>query len=345
MPVKLLILGANGFIGSSMIEKILSDTDWEIYGIDLASHKIKEFLEHPRLHFVEDSVLENTRWVEKHIEHCDVIFPLVAVANPALYVSDPLYVYQLDFESNIDIVKRCVKYKKHLVFPSTSEVYGMSPDIPFNEETSTLVTGPINKPRWIYSCSKQLLDRVIYAYGLQQNLSYTLFRPFNWIGPKQDEITSSSNGSARVLVQFICNILDGKDLKLVDGGMQQRCFTYIDDGIDALIKIVNRRNQEAHQKIFNLGNPNNGYSIKALAEMTLEMIKHYPQYQSIAEKTKIVRSEASEYYGTGYQDVDRRVPSIENARKYLDWSPTTSMQDALKQTLDYHLASKLSSAL
>ena len=337
MPLKLLILGANGFIGSSMVEKILNDTDWEIYGIDLSSHKIEEFLDHPRLHFVKDNVLENTTWVERHVQQCDVIFPLVAVANPALYVSDPLYVYQLDFESNIEIVKLCVKYKKHLVFPSTSEVYGMSPDIPFDEESSTLVTGPINKPRWIYSCSKQLLDRVIYAYGLQQGLSYTLFRPFNWIGPKQDDITSSRNGSARVLVQFICNILDGKDLKLVDGGMQQRCFTYIDDGIDALIKIVNRRDQQAYQKIFNVGNPNNEYSIKALAEMTLDTIKGHPKYKNIAEKIKIITTEADHYYGTGYQDINRRVPSIENAKKDLDWSPKTSLQAALKRTLDYHL--------
>ena len=119
----------------------------------------------------------------------------------------------------------------------------------------------------------------------------------------------------------------------------------IDDGIDALIKIINRRDQQAHQKIFNLGNPNNEYSIKALAEITLEMVKHYPKYQSIAEKTKIIATEAGQYYGAGYQDVDRRVPSIENAKKYLDWSPTTSLQDALKRILDYHLANKLSSAL
>ncbi|WP_116964268.1 bifunctional UDP-4-keto-pentose/UDP-xylose synthase [Fastidiosibacter lacustris] len=337
MSTKLLVLGVNGFIGSSMVEKILKETDWEIYGMDLSDHKVKAFLGHSRLHFVKDNVLENMPWVEEHIKKCDVIFPLVAVANPALYVSDPLFVYKLDYESNIDIVKLCVKHKKHLVFPSTSEVYGMSKDIPFDEETSSLVTGPINKQRWIYSCVKQLLDRVIYAYGMQENLNYTLFRPFNWIGPKQDEIKSSQKGSARVLAQFVSNIIDGKDLQLVDGGNQRRCFTYIDDGIDALIKIVKKRNNEAHRRIFNIGNPDNEYSIKVLAEMTIEAMKRYPEYKALAASVKITATTAGNYYGNGYQDVERRVPSIKNARKYLDWSPKVSMEEALQRTLDYHL--------
>ncbi|WP_119344618.1 bifunctional UDP-4-keto-pentose/UDP-xylose synthase [Facilibium subflavum] len=338
MSTKLLVLGVNGFIGSAMVEKILQETDWEIYGMDIADHKIKAFLDHPRLHFVKDDVLKRNDWVEAHIQKCDVVFPLVAVANPALYVSNPLFVYQLDFESNIDIVKLCVKHKKHLVFPSTSEVYGMSTDIPFDEETSALVTGPINKPRWIYSCSKQLLDRVIHAYGLQEGLNYTLFRPFNWIGPKQDEIKSSADGSARVLVQFVSNIIDAKDLKLVDGGSQRRCFTYIDDGIDALIEIVKRRDGQANKRIFNIGNPDNEHSIKELAEMVIKTMNRYPKYVDNAKKTQIITTSSGEYYGKGYQDVQRRVPSIENAKKYLNWSPKVTMQDALIQTLDYHLA-------
>ena len=338
MSTKLLVLGVNGFIGCSMVEKILNETDWEIYGMDLSDHKIAEFLDHPRLHFIKDDVLKRSDWVEAHIQKCDVIFPLVAVANPALYVSDPLFVYQLDYESNVEVIKLCVKHKKHLVFPSTSEVYGMSKDIPFNEETSSLVTGPINKPRWIYSCSKQLLDRVIHAYGMQQELSYTLFRPFNWIGPKQDEIKSSKKGSARVLAQFVSNIIDGKELQLVDGGSQRRCFTYIDDGIDAIIEIIKKRDKEAYQQIFNIGNPDNEYSIKELAQMTVDALKIYPEFKVRAEHTKIISTSAGAYYGEGYQDVDRRVPSVENAKNQLNWSPKVSMREALKKTFDYHLA-------
>ena len=118
---------------------------------------------------------------------CDVVLPLVAIATPASYTREPLRVFELDFEANLDIVRKCVRYGKRVLFPSTSEVYGMSSDASFDEENSNLVLGPIHKQRWIYSCSKQLLDRVIYAYGQQQGLHFTLFRPFNWIGPKLDD--------------------------------------------------------------------------------------------------------------------------------------------------------------
>ena len=100
-------------------------------------------------------------------------------------------------------------------------------------DASTLVLGPIDKQRWIYSCSKQLLDRVIWAYGPEGRLDFTLFRPFNWIGPKLDNIYTAKEGSSRVVTQFLGHILRGEPIKLVDGGTQKRCFTYVDDGIDA----------------------------------------------------------------------------------------------------------------
>ncbi len=131
----------------------------------------------------------------------------MAIATPATYVIDPLRVFELDFEANLDIVRKCVRYKKRVLFPSTSEVYGMSTDREFDEETSNFVLGPINKQRWIYACSKQLMDRVIHAYGMKQGLKYTLFRPFNWVGPKLDNILEPKEGSSRVLTQFIGNIL------------------------------------------------------------------------------------------------------------------------------------------
>ncbi len=337
MSVKVLILGVNGFIGSSLSERILHTTDWEIYGMDMGSHKVKDFLDHDRFHFVEGDITINKEWVEYHVKKCDVILPLVAVATPSVYVSDPLYTFELDFECNLEIVRQCVKYKKHVIFPSTSEVYGMSEDTPFDETASRLVLGPIEKQRWIYSCSKQLLDRVIYAYGDKEGLNYTLFRPFNWVGPKLDNILSPKEGSARVLTQFIGNIIRGRDIQLVDGGAQRRCFTDIDDGIDALIKIIERREDQANRQIFNIGNPENDFSIKELAHMVLNIIKSYPEFAHLAEQTKIIEVSAAEYYGSGYQDVSSRVPKVEQAKKYLDWSPSIKMEDALRKTLDYHL--------
>ncbi len=175
--------------------------------------------------------------------------------------------FGLDFEENLAIVRQCVKYNKRLIFPSTSEVYGMSPDEEFNEDESPLMVGPINKQRWIYSVSKQLLDRVIWAYGFQKGLRFTLFRPFNWIGPKLDDLTlePEKEGSSRVVTQFISGLIHGDAIRLVDGGGQKRCFTYVDDGIDGLMRIIENKNDVCNGQIFNIGNPRNEATIKELA--------------------------------------------------------------------------------
>lgn len=218
MSLKVLILGVNGFIGNSLTEAILQQTDWQVFGMDMQRDKLENCLGHPRFHFIEGDITINKEWIAYHVKKCDVVLPLVAIANPATYVQDPLKVFELDFEANLEIVRQCVAQNTRVVFPSTSEVYGMCTDAEFDEETSHLVLGPIHKQRWIYSCSKQLLDRVIYAYGQQYGLRFTLFRPFNWIGPKLDNILEPKEGSSRVLTQFLSCILHAKPIQLVDGG-------------------------------------------------------------------------------------------------------------------------------
>ncbi len=337
MALKVLILGVNGFIGSSLTERILRDTDWDVFGMDIGQDKINDVVSNPRFHYVEGDIRINREWIEYHVSKCDVVLPLVAIATPATYVQDPLRVFELDFEANLDIVRKCVRYRKRVVFPSTSEVYGMSTDSEFDEDSSNLVLGPIEKQRWIYSCSKQLLDRVIYAYGQQADLRFTLFRPFNWIGPKLDNILEPKEGSSRVLTQFIGNIVRGQDISLVDGGSQQRSFTYMEDGVDALMRIIENRDGCADGRIFNIGNPENNVSVRDLATMLLTLVKSYPEYAAAAEKVRLVDVSSGQYYGKGYQDVQMRVPSVRNAQKYLGWRPTTDLETALRKTLDYHL--------
>jgi nucleoside-diphosphate-sugar epimerase len=339
MSLKVLILGVNGFIGSSLSERVLRDTDWEVHGMDMGVNKLDACVGHPRFHFFEGDVTINREWIEYHVKKCDVVLPLVAIATPAIYVKDPLRVFELDFEANLDVVRKCVRYGKRVVFPSTSEVYGMSTDSEFDEETSNLVLGPINKSRWIYSCSKQLLDRVIAAYGQQHGLRYTLFRPFNWIGPRLDNISEPKEGSSRVLTQFVGNIMRGEDIRLVDGGSQRRSFTYIDDGVDALMRIIENVGGCADGRIFNIGNPANDVSVRELAELLVAMVRrHYPLYAAQAMRTRLVTVESGEYYGPGYQDVLTRVPSIRNAARHLGWKPETDLMTALRRTLDHHLS-------
>jgi nucleoside-diphosphate-sugar epimerase len=331
---KILILGVNGFIGHHLTQRILETTDWEVYGMDMSSNRLGDTVTHPRMHFFEGDITINREWVEYHIKKCDVILPLVAIATPATYVREPLRVFELDFEANLPIVRAAVKYKKHLVFPSTSEVYGMCPDEEFDPETSTLVCGPINKPRWIYACSKQLMDRVIAAYGMEQGLNYTLFRPFNWIGSGLDSIFETKEGSSRVVTQFLGQIVRGEPIQLVDGGAQRRAFADISDGIDALMRIIANVNGVASGRIYNVGNPANHHSVRELAEMMLAMAAEYPEYASGAANTRIIEVTSGQFYGKGYQDVQNRLPKITGTVDDLGWKPTVDMKTALRRIFD-----------
>jgi len=338
--MKILILGVNGFIGSSLTWKILTEKDWQIYGMDMATNKLSHVIDHDRFHFFEGDITINKEWIEYHVRKCDVIVPLVAIATPALYVKDPIRVFELDFEANVEIIRKAVKYRKRLVFPSTSEIYGMVQDPEFDEYTTNLVLGPIPKQRWIYSTIKQLLDRLIWAYGEKEGLDFSLFRPFNFVGPKLDDVSDPKEGSSRVVTQFIHNVITGKPIKLVDGGQQKRSFTFIDDGVDCIMRIIENKNRAASGRIFNVGNPDMQYSIKELARMIIELCGEYDGYQDIADKIKMENVSSEEYYGKAYQDVLHRVPKIDEARQHLGWKPKTGLRTALKLTLDYHLANR-----
>ena len=331
---KILILGVNGFIGHHLSKRIIAATDWDVYGMDMQTDRIDDLLGEKRFHFFEGDITINKEWIEYHIRKCDTVLPLVAIATPATYVKEPLRVFELDFEANLPIVRSCVKHGKRLIFPSTSEVYGMCRDKAFDPVASELVLGPINKPRWIYSCAKQLMDRVIHAYGMQEGLDYTLFRPFNWIGAGLDSINTAKEGSSRVITQFLGHIVRGENIKLVDGGRQKRAFTYIDDGIDALMKIIENRKGIAGGQIYNIGNPRNNYSVKDLAQMMMKFALAYPEYRPSARKVKLVATTAEKYYGKGYQDVRNRVPKITNTMRDLGWRPRVDMQQALKRIFD-----------
>ncbi|MCX6880118.1 MAG: bifunctional UDP-4-keto-pentose/UDP-xylose synthase [Verrucomicrobia bacterium] len=337
MSLKVLILGANGFIGSSLIETILRQKDWEVFGMDVGDHKLTHLLEHERFTFVEGDITINREWIEYHIKKCDVVIPLVAIANPAQYVKNPLAVFELDFEANLEIVRQCVKYRKRLIFPSTSEVYGMTPEAVLDEATSNMVYGPIDKQRWIYAASKQLIDRVIYAYGVRDNLDYTLFRPFNWIGPKLDNVMEPKEGSSRLFTQFISNVIFRKPIQLVDGGSQSRSFTFIADGVDCLLRIIENQGGAASQRIFNVGNPANNVSVAALAGIIIEAFKEYPDYRERAEQAQVVAVTSMEYFGKYYQDIHTRVPAVAAAREALGWEPKVDLRTAIRLTLDYHL--------
>lgn len=334
---RVLILGVNGFIGNHLTERLLKDDNFEIFGLDIGSDAISRFLDNPRFHFVEGDISIHSEWIEYHIKKCDMVLPLVAIATPIEYTRNPLRVFELDFEENLKIIRDCVKYDKRIIFPSTSEVYGMCTDANFDEDNSNLVVGPINKQRWIYSVSKQLLDRVIWAYGDKNNLKFTLFRPFNWMGPRLDSLNAARIGSSRAITQLILNLVEGSPIKLIEGGSQKRCFTDISDGIEALFRIIENKDGRCDGQIINIGNPDNEASIKELAEMLLACFERHPLRDRFPPFAGFRDVESSNYYGKGYQDVEHRKPSIRNAKRCLNWEPTVDMEKTVEETLDFFL--------
>ncbi len=333
---RVLILGVNGFIGNHLSERLLRDDRYEIYGLDIGSDAIERLRSHPNFHYVEGDISIHSEWIEYHIKKCDVVLPLVAIATPIEYTRNPLRVFELDFEENLKLVRYCVKYNKRVIFPSTSEVYGMCQDQYFDEDTSNLVVGPVNKQRWIYSVSKQLLDRVIWAYG-DKGLNFTLFRPFNWMGPRLDRLDSARIGSSRAITQLILNLVEGTPIRLFDGGEQKRCFTDIADGIEALARIIDNDNDVCNGQIINIGNPENEASIRQLGEELLRQFEAHPLRHNFPPFAGFRDVESKAFYGTGYQDVAHRKPSIENAKRLLNWEPTVEMSETIGNTLDFFL--------
>ncbi len=318
--MKVLILGVNGFIGSHLSRRILKDTDWEIYGMDLGHDKLGSSRGFDRFHFVEGDIAINKEWIEYHIKKCDVVLPLVAIATPKTYIENPLGVFELDFEENLRIIRQCVKYRKRVIFPSTSEVYGMCPDAAFDEYSSHLVLGPIYKERWIYSCSKQLLDRVIWAYGKQG----ARLHPFPALQLDRTAPRLARNRKGRVV--------PGRDPVHLGPG-QRRAHRACGrrrpragpspTSMTASVRHEDHREQgrQGDGQIFNIGNPANNCSIKDLADKLIGLFKNHPSYRPERFNPRVEIKKSQTFYGDNYQDINTRVPSIEMPENSWTGSP------------------------
>jgi len=329
--MKLLILGSDGFIGYHLTDSILNDyrfSSWNIVGVDANKTRTNLLPESTRFEFHQMDVVKDRQKVDKLILEADVVMPLVAIATPKIYVERPMDVFELDFEENLHVIKLCHRLNKRIIFPSTSEVYGKSV-APFDEKESDLTYGPIKYSRWIYACSKQLLDRVIFALDQRKKFRFTLFRPFNWVGPYLDSLESSSEGSSRLITQLINDAMIKNEVTLVDGGHQKRCFTDVRDGVAALKEILLNENK-SNGEIFNVGNPWNEHSVR---EIAVEVIKQLEEMSLVYGKVEIKVKSSSEFYGSGYQDVSSRVPSINNIGNCLGWTPNYNFRESLRNIL------------
>ncbi|PPR83059.1 hypothetical protein GOBAR_AA37656 [Gossypium barbadense] len=366
-PMTICMIGAGGFIGSHLCEKLMAETPHKVLALDVYSDKIKHLLEPDslpwagrivfhRLNIKHDSRLEGL------IKMADLTINLAAICTPADYNTRPLDTIYSNFIDALPVVKYCSENNKRLIHFSTCEVYGktigsfLPKDSPLRkgdmywysiftdydpayyvlkEDTSPCIFGSIEKQRWSYACAKQLIERLIYAEGAENGLDFTIVRPFNWIGPRMDfipGIDGPSESVPRVLACFSNNLLRREPLKLVDGGESQRTFVYIKDAIEAVLLMIENPDR-ANGHIFNVGNPNNEVTVRQLAEMMTKVYAKVSGKPSLESPTIDVSSK--EFYGEGYDDSDKRIPDMTIINRQLGWNPKTTLWDLLESTLTY----------
>ena len=304
----------------------------QVSGFDIASTNLAPYEGNSQFSFRRGDIFKDNEALEAEVIKSDAVIPLAGIAKPAYYVKKPVWTFELDFEQNLKMVRLCVKHNKRIIFPSTSEVYGMSSGEELKEDESPLTTGPVVKMRWIYSCAKQMMDRMIFAYGYEAGLQFTIFRPFDWIGPRLDTKRDAEERRARSVTQMLYDMIHRRRISLVNGGEQRRSFTWVGDGIEGLMAIHNRGDNE----IFNIGNPDNNYSIKETAEMLVEEAKKFPQFREAAEATELDIIPASVYYGKSYDDMQNRKPSVKKMESRFGWKPKTDMRELLRRTIAWY---------
>lgn len=348
--MKVLNLGAGGFIGAHLTERLLA-LGHDVVAVDYHTDKVEEFLGHPRLTFLKEDIRSASFRLDDLVRASDLTIDLIAHANPGLYVKMPLDVFRLNFDENMKIAEACVRHGKRLIQFSSCEVYGKTvvalfgdeladPEDPryatFSEDSSPLIMGPVTKHRWIYACAKQLLERVLHAYGLAGQLHYTIVRPFNFIGPKIDYLPANTDGVPRVFSYFMEALMTGGPMKLVDGGQHRRCYTYIEDAIDCVARIVENPGGVCDRQIFNVGSDQNETSIAGMAELMRSL--YAERYLQPGRKlSEIVSVSGEEFYGPGYEDSDRRIPDNRKARTLLGWSPRWRLRELLAETMAYYV--------
>lgn len=329
--MNIAILGAGGFIGSNLIEFLIGRNEHEIVGIDTTDEKLAG-ISGPQFKFHKADIRESGELVDGVIRDADVVVDLIAYANPSIYVERPLDVINLNFFENHKIIELCVRHGKRLFQYSTSEVYGHPSGDTYEEDTSEMRVGPTQKPRWVYAATKQLLERVVFAHGIENDLDYTIVRPFNFVGPRFDYLVEpGSMGGPRLFAHYMSALLGDGPMYLVDGGWRHRSFTHIGDANRAFQTMLDHPG--ARREIFNVGNPSVNMTIRETAELMKEL---YEELTGKPANCELVDVDGETFYGKGYEDVDRVPPSIEKLRA-LGWEPRHGAREVLGDSMAYYL--------
>jgi UDP-apiose/xylose synthase len=327
--ITVAVVGCGGFIGSHLLQAIFERTRWRVFGVDLESYRIQEHLANPRFEFLCADLADSA--VVERIAQYPVVVNLAAICTPGRYMAEASEVIRSNYDHPRALADACAKSGCWLIHFSTSEIYGKTAADSgvLLEDESEIVLGPVTASRWSYATAKLLTER--YMAGLA-DLNWTVVRPFNFVGPFMDFMPGvDGDGIPRVLANFSTALVRGETFKLVNGGLAKRCFTSVHDAIDFIFCLVAHADAGVGQA-FNVGNADNEVSIAELACLMRSIfasIKDVPK--SDVPGVEVVSGE--DYYGKGYDDSLRRLPSVAKAESLLGFKAKIPLKDALKESL------------
>ncbi len=322
--MRALITGGAGFVGSHLAEALVARGD-EVYVIDNLStgsiENIEHLKPHPSFRYTIDTVLNEPVTAEL-IDRVDVVFHLAAAVGVRLIVESPVNTIETNVHGTEMVLKLANKKKKKVVIASTSEVYGKSTAVPFGEDHD-LVMGPTSKGRWSYACSKAIDEFLALAYHKEKRLPVVVVRLFNTVGPRQ------TGRYGMVIPNFVKQALMGHPLCVHGDGSQTRCFTYVSDVVEGLLRLS--AHDGAVGRVFNIGNDREEVSILELARRVKA------RTQSTSEIQTIPYSQA---YEEGFEDMQRRVPDLTRIRALVGYEPQVHLDQILDRVIEYFMSDK-----
>ena len=317
--MRVLITGGAGFIGSHLSDAYLQRGD-EVFIVDDLStgsiDNIRHLKDNPRFHYTIDNV-HNTQVTAELVDQCDVIFHLAAAVGVKLIVESPVRTIETNVHGTEVVLSLANKKKKKVLIASTSEVYGLSTEVPFRED-GNLVMGATTKGRWSYACSKAIDEFLALAYWREKKLPTVVVRLFNTVGPRQ------TGQYGMVIPTFVKQALAGRPITVYGSGKQTRCFCHVGDVVGALMKLMD--DQETVGEVFNVGS-NQEITILDLAKKVKELTK---------SESEIVLVPYDEAYEEGFEDMPRRVPDITKINQLVGFLPEMTLEGILQSVISFH---------
>jgi len=317
--MRVLITGGAGFIGSHLAEVYLERGDDVMIIDDLSTGSIDNVLHlkaNPRFHYTIDTV-QNVPVLTELIDRCDVVIHLAAAVGVRLIVESPVRTIETNVHGTEVVLAAANKKKKKVLLASTSEVYGLSTDLPFRED-GMLTMGATSRGRWSYACSKALDEFLALAYYRERKLPVVVVRLFNTVGPRQ------TGQYGMVVPSLVKQALAGRPITVYGNGEQSRCFGYVGDVVRAIAALVDHPG--AVGEVFNIGSTEE-VTISELAQR-VKTLAH--------SASEIVHIPYDEAYEQGFEDMPRRVPDISKIGALIGYRPTTSLEQILTKVIDFY---------